>query len=330
MTAVVRHFGHLADGREASAVHLAAGDLRAVVLTYGATLQDLRLRGVPWPLTVGSDSLADYAGPLRYAGAIAGPVANRLAGAEAVIDGQRFRFDANEGATCLHGGASGTSQALWTIAAATGASVTLELDLPDGLGGFPGNRRLRAAYRIEPPATLALDLTATTDAATLMNLAQHSYWNLDGAGTIAGHRLRVAAARYLPVDGLGIPTGEAVAVAGTPFDFREDRTLEARPLYDNTLCLSEGRVALRDVAWLTGRSGLRMTLATTEPGLQVYDGRGLGGGPGAGPVGPHAGLALEAQGWPDAPHHRRFPPVLLRPTGTYRQELRLRFEATGA
>ncbi len=334
MTDSVRNFGALGDGRLIQAIGLTAGDLRAVILTYGATLQDLRLRGVPWPLTVGSDRLDAYLGPLRYAGAIAGPVANRLAGAEAMIDGQPFRFEANEGTTCLHGGATGTSQALWSIEAASPDTVTLGLDLPDGLGGFPGNRRLRATYRIEPPATLALDLTATTDAPTLMNLAQHSYWTLDGTGTIAGHRLRVAAARYLPVDDRGIPTGAAVPVDGTRFDFREGRPLEARPLYDHTLCLSDGRVALRDVAWLTGRSGLGMTLATTEPGLQVYDGRSLGGGPGAGldgrPVEPYAGLALEAQGWPDAPHHPQFPSIVLRPPETYRQRLRLRFAAAGA
>lgn len=334
MAPTIRQFGMLADGRAVAAVHLEAGDLRAVLLTYGATLQDLRLAGVPWPLTVGSESLAAYLGPLRYAGAIVGPMANRLSGAEAIIDGQVLRLEANEGTTCLHGGPTGISQSLWRIEAAGEDHASLVLDLPDGLGGFPGRRRLHAAWRIDPPSTLALDLTATTDAPTLMSLAQHSYWNLDGTRDIGGHRLRVAADRFTPVDGNGLPTGAVMPVDGTVFDLRDGRLLAAAPVYDQNLCLADRRGDLRDVAWLEGRSGVRMTLATTEPGLQVYDGRSLDSGGFAGldgrVVGAFAGVALEPQIWPDAPRHPGFPAALLRPSGTYRQQLRLRFDRAKA
>lgn len=319
-----RHFGRTAAGEAVEAVDLAAGGLRARVLTLGASLQDLRLTGADWPLILGSGSVAAYEGALRYAGAIVGPVANRIAGARLRIGARDFALDPNEaGRTTLHGGAAGTHAQIWRIAALGGDRVTMVLRLADGLGGFPGNRTLVAQYRILPPARLALGLFALTDAPTPVNLASHCYWNLDGQGDITGHRLRVAADRVTPVDGAKVPTGEIASVAGTGFDFRGGQRLGGALRIDHNFCLNAAGAGNNSVE-LRGASDLWMRIATTAPGMQVYDGAHLSlpapaGLDGRG-YGPFAGVALEPQHWPDAMNHPGFPPILLVPGAAYRQE----------
>lgn len=319
------------NGAGVQAVTLRAGGLTARVLTLGAILQDLRLEGVDWPLTLGSGEVAAYEGPMDYFGPIVGPVANRIDGAEAEIAGRVFRFDENAGpGITLHSGRSGTNGQVWRIAAASVDRVTLALDLADGLGGFPGNRRIEAEIGLAEGAALTIRLTATTDAPTLMNLTNHSYWNLDGSGTIAGHRLRVAADHYLPLTARLIPTGEIAPVEGTIFDLRAGRLLEARQTFDVNLCVAEAPRPLTEVAELVGRSGVRLRLATTEPGLQIYDMARVETAPFAGhggaPYGPFAGLAMETQLWPDAVHQSKFPSILLEPGETREQVTRLRFD----
>lgn len=323
MTVRVEDFGRTADGRPVHAVHLTGGELRATILTYGATLQDLRLAGTPWPLTLGSGSVAGYEGTFAYVGQIVGPVANRIAGATAMIDGRRYRFAANEsGRTTLHSGPTGTHAQVWQIEATEGAAVTLRIELPDGLGGFPGNRTLRARFELVAPTALHLTLSAQTDAATLMNLANHSYWNLDGQDDTRGHVLSISADHYLPVDVDLIPLRPA-PVGGTGHDFRAGRPLRSSVALDHNFCLWDAPRGLTPVATLTGARGVRLDLATTAPGLQVYDGRGLATAPWLGltgqPYGPHAGVALEPQDWPDAPNHGTFPSILLTPGAEYRQ-----------
>ena len=289
-------------------------------------LQDLRLAGTDHGLTLGSDRVADYEGDMRYHGALIGPVVNRLTGAQAPVAGEIHRFEANQaGLHTLHGGTAGTHLKLWTIIEADAASVTLAADLPDGEGGFPGNRRLVARFALLPPATLHLTVTAQTDAATLMNVANHSYWNLDGTPCWDGHQLRILADRYLPTTGDFTPTGEIAAVAGSDKDFRQMRPISVgHPLLDTNFCLSDSRVPLRDVLWLRGQSGITMTVATTEPGIQVYDGRNA--------IRPgrdfHEGLAIEAQFWPDAPNQPGFPPIDLAPGDDWQQDTQWRFSRT--
>jgi aldose 1-epimerase len=161
-----------------------------------------------------------------------------------------------------------------------------------------------------------------------MNLANHSYWNLNGTPTTAGHILTVAAETWLPTGADGIPSGEQRAVAGA-FDLRRGRVIDGTEGWDHNFCLYPAPRALTDVASLTGGQ-VRLTLATTEPGLQVYDGRALNTwafpGHSGHPYGPFAGLALEAQRWPDAPNHPGFPPVTLDPGETYRQVTQWRFD----
>jgi aldose 1-epimerase len=160
-----------------------------------------------------------------------------------------------------------------------------------------------------------------------MNLAHHGYWNLDGAPSTRGQRLSIAADRYLPVDALLIPTGEERHVQDV-FDLRKGRALDGSEGFDHNFCLARAPRPLTEVARLEGRHAT-LHLATTEPGLQIYDGRRLDTAPfpghGGKPYGPFAGLAMEPQRWPDAPHHPGFPPITLDPGQTYRQETRWRF-----
>ncbi len=322
---MIEDFGTTRTGRTAHRITLAGGRLTVHLLTLGAALQDLRLAGHPHSLTVGSRDLAAYEGPMQHCGTIMGPVANRIAGARATVDGRLLQFDRNFlGRHTLHGGSAATHRKLWTLADHGPAHATLTLTLPDGEGGFPGSRRLGARFALDGP-TLRLTLDAETDAPTPMNLANHSYWNLGPQPTTAGHRLTVHAGRYLPSDAALIPTGEIADVTGTRFDYRSGRPVEAgaEGLVDTNFCLADARGPLRRAATLTGPGGLAMDMATTEPGLQVFDGHILGQPDcrttdGAAPV-PYAGLALEAQFWPDAPNHPDFPAITLRPGQPWRQ-----------
>jgi aldose 1-epimerase len=300
--------------------------MSATILTWGAALQDVRLEGVPHGLTLGGPNMAAYEGPMGYFGTIVGPVANRIAGARARIAGRDYLFAANDGPNLLHGGRDGTQGRIWHLDGATGTEARLILTLPDGAGGFPGTRSITAAYRLSG-ASLMLTLTATSDAPTLMNLAHHGYWTLDGGPTTRGQRLTIDAERYLPVDPLLIPTGEERPVHDA-FDLRAGRVLDGSEGLDHNFCLARAPRALTEVARLAGHTAT-MHLATTEPGLQIYDGRRLDTAPYPGhdgtPYGPFAGLAMEPQRWPDAPHQPAFPPITLEPGQTYRQETRWRF-----
>jgi aldose 1-epimerase len=307
----ITEFGKTSTGATVQSISISAGDLTAHILTYGAIVQHVGLAGVAHSLTLGSDRLSDYEGEMCYHGALIGPVANRIASARTSLNGVALQFEPNLGGPhLLHSGTIGAHRKIWTIAEITAASVTLTLTLPDGEGGFPGNRHIRATYEIVAPATLRLTLAASSDAPTLLNFANHSYWNLDGTGHWHGHSLQIAADHFLPVTADLIPTGAITPVDATPYDFRTKRALiPGQPPLDTNFCLSTTKAPLRHVATLTGQSGIALALATTEPGLQIYDAR-------------HAeydGLALEAQGWPDAPNHSAFPSIITTPDAPYAQ-----------
>lgn len=318
-------FGVTADGRAVSRITLGQGPLTASILTWGAVLQGVWLAGVPYNLTLGSDRLSDYEGDMRYHGSLIGPVVNRLTDGKAHLAGQSLEFERNfNNRHCLHSGSAGTHLKVWTLAEVSERSCTLHLDLADGEGGFPGNRRVTAQYSVGDRNTLGLGVTVMTDRPTLVNFANHSYWNLDGTPTYAGHRLRVAADRYLPTTADFTPTGEIVAVAGTDLDFRDERGIApGAPEFDTCFCLSESRQPLREALVLTGRSGVSMHVSTTEPAVQVYDARDARRPNG----GPHEGLAIEAQNWPDAPNHAGFPSIELERGKIYRQTTTWRFLA---
>ncbi len=313
-------------------ITLSNGSLSATILARGAILQDLRLAGVPHALTVGSPDGAAYGDPLRYFGAVVGPVANRIAQGTARIGDRVCRFDRNDhGTHTLHGGATGTHAQTWDIDLVRPDQVCLTLALPDGTGGFPGNRTLAATYALIGPDTLELTLTAGTDADSWLNLAPHALWNLDGSPDLTGHSLQVAADHYLPTDARAMVTGDIAPVAGTPFDFRSPRAIgpDTLPRLDHNFCLCAARRLPVHVLTLTGASGRAMEVATSETGVQVYDAAGFDGGGArdhAGrPIGAFCGLAIEPQGWPDAPNRPDFPSVRVAAGTAVRQITRWRF-----
>ncbi len=319
----ISDFGTTARGEAVQRITLTNGALCASVLTLGAALQGLWWSGIPHSLTLGSDRLADYEGAMRHHGVLVAPVVNRLSGGRAMIDGVLHRLVANQdGLHTLHSGPTGSHLQVWTLAEATETSATLTLTLPDGLGGFPGNRVVTAIFSVPDDATLRLQITARTDKPTLFNAANHSYWNLDGTPDWSGHTLQIDAARYLPTTASFAPTGEVRATQGSAFDFRSPRKITpAHPALDNAFCLSDHPRALTPVLTLTGQSRVSMTVATTDASIQVYDGRAaIRPGHGA-----YEGLAIEPQNWPDAPNHEGFPSIALNPGQTYRQTSEWRF-----
>ncbi len=325
-------FGIRADGHPVTRITLCNGALTARILTLGAIVQDLRLDGVPYPLVLGSDSLMPYLGAMQYCGAMVGRCANRVAQGQFTLDGQTYQLSRNAQGHCLHGGAQGMSAQIWTITAQRTDQVTLHLSLPDGHMGFPGRLDVQLCIALIDQA-LEFDIRAKCDRATLCNLSHHGFFILDDSGSIAGHSLQVAAPNYLPVDPTQVPTGEIATVAGTAFDYRTPRDLKGIAL-DHNFCLSAARVAPRAVARLCSRrSCLVMEMQTTEPGLQVYTANHL---PKPGICGlegrqyaRHAGIALEAQVWPDAANHSGFPSAVLRPGALYHQQTRYSFHRDG-
>ncbi len=314
-------FATLADGRPVHQLTLSAGDLSVDLLTYGAVLQHVRLAGIDHDLSLGSDDIADYQGAMRYYGALIGPVANRISGARATVDGAEYRFVANNNRALLHSGRHGTQSKIWQVTEQTADRVRMSIELPDGADGFPGTRRISLRWQVLPPSVLRLEIEATTDERSLMNPVNHSYWNLNGTPTTEGQLLRVAADHVLPIDAESLPTGEIAPTAGSDLDFRAPRPLApAAPALDHNFCLSSEDVDLREVAELIG-DRVSMRLATTAPGLQVYDGRDcdLAG------FAAYAGLALEPQRWPDAPHNPAFPDITLDPGKSFRQVTEWRF-----
>lgn len=327
MTGAIEQFGTLPDGTPVQRVAIAAGDLSAHFITYGAVLQDLRLAGHAAPLVLGFDNLGDYLAHSKHFGATAGPCANRTARGHVEFGDRTVTLDINEGRNHIHGGREGTGHLNWTLEKAAADRVSFSLTLPDGHMGYPGPMRLHAHFRIVPPATLEVVYEADSESPTLVNLAHHSYFNLSGEPDILGHELTIHAERYLPVDDEKIPLGPPAPVAGTEFDFRTPRTFGAThgaaSRLDHNFCLADARGPMQPaVRVVAPASGVALEVTTTEPGVQAYDGYqlkvpvpGLDGFA----MGPHAGFALEAQIWPDSANHPTYAQARLAPGERLRQ-----------
>jgi aldose 1-epimerase len=341
--------GTLADGREIREVLLVTrAGAEARIMELGATLRDLLVPargGGKQRVVLGFDGLAVYEQGAHHAGAIAGRYANRIAHGRFSLDGRSFQLGLNEaGRHSLHGGAHGFGRRPWNLVEHGSNAATLALVSPAGDEGYPGTLRVWCRYELMEPATLALDLAATTDEATIVNLAQHSYFNLDGSDDVRDHELRIAADFYTPTDSELIPTGEIARLVGTPFDFRAARPVRHVPAgastpfgYDVNFVLdcsrgeSSGGLALAHAATLTSRgNGMSLEVWTTEPGLQLYDCHNMefsARGHDDRRYGLGAGLALEAQRFPDSPNRAHFQSAVLRPGETYRQRTEYRFIA---
>ena len=316
-------FGTTRAGADVAAIPLRAGRLSARILTLGAILQDLRLDAQP--LTLGSADLAAYDnGPLQHFGAVIGPVAGRLRDGQGGLAGRSLKLSTGPHPHALHCERHGLHRAIWSVADAGGAHVRLETAAAPGAGGLPGARRFAATYALSETA-LRLTLEAETDAATWINLTHHGYWRLGAAPGLDGHRLQIAAERHLPIDADTLPTGDIAPVAGTRFDFRDARVLAPTDRIDHCFCLSEAETAPRAVAAFTAPDGMALSVYSTSPGLQIFTGDGVSSGAYPGhdgqPYHSRPGLAIEPQGWPDAPNHPSFPSIEVGPGQAWRREI---------
>ncbi len=266
-------------------------------------------------------------------GAVVGRYANRIAGGMFTLDGQTYTLARNHGPNHLHGGSVGFSHVRWdaqTVQAPDAVGVQFTYTSRDGEEGYPGTLTVQVAYSLTNANAMRMKYTAVTDRATVINLTNHAYWNLAGAGqgNILGHELLLEADQYLPVDATTIPTGELASVAGTPFDFTRPQMIGARidqtpgdpQGYDHCYVLrgQRGQLELAARARDAG-SGRTMEVYTTQPGVQLYTGNYLDDGPSSGGYGRHGGFCLETQHYPDAPNQPRFPSVVLRPGETYHE-----------
>jgi aldose 1-epimerase len=332
------------------AVLTAPGGAVAKVMSYGATLRDLSVpaKDGPRQVALGFPTFDPYPQHAPHFGATAGRYANRIAGGKFTLDGKTYQLPLNQANRhSLHGGGKGFGKRNWTLVHAAADRAVLALVSPDGEAGYPGTLTATCLYRLTVNAAgqvvFGTELTATTDAPTVVNLCHHSYWNLDGSPDILDHELMLRANLITPVDADLIPNGALSPVNGTPFDFRTARPIRhmsadgARFWYDHNYMLRRDRREPSTAAGLevahaatlrSLKNGLAMEVWTTEPAMQLYDGQGMKppvAGHHGGLYGPCAGIAMEPQHVPDSPNLPHFPSTVLRPGEVYRQVTEYRF-----
>jgi len=356
-TATRSDFGRMPDGSEVQAVTLRNDDGVTVrVITYGARVQEVVVPdrdGHPADIALGFSSLQGYLSPSDpYFGATVGRFANRIANGRFTLHGHTYQLPINDGPNSLHGGRKGFDRQLWTIVAVTqgpaSAGVSLRYVSPNGDQGYPGTLTATATYALDDHERLHIEYRATTDAPTIVNLSNHTYWNLsgEGSGTVMNERLMIPAAQITPVDATQIPTGVFEPVAGTPFDFREPKAIgrdirdgRSRQLffgrgYDMNWVISRHAVeAPRLVARVVDpRSGRVLELASTQPGLQFYSGNFLNGtlvGTSGHLYRQGDAFVLEPQIFPDTPNHPNFGSAVLDPGQVYRNQIIYTFSTVG-
>lgn len=341
-------FGALPDGRTVAVVTLGNGHgMRARVIAYGATLQSLEVPdrdGRSVNIVLGYADIAGYVDKPQYFGATVGRYANRIAGGRFVLAGKTYSVPINNGPNSLHGGTKGFDKVLWTVVGVThdtdSASVTLRYVSPAGDMGYPGTLTTTAIYTLDEQNRLTIDYRATTDKPTIVNLSNHTYWNLggEGSGSVMGERMTIPAETYLPVDATSIPTGEFAPVAGTPFDFRKAKPIgrdirdgASQQLlnghgYDHNWVISrKPSVKPRMIARVEDpESGRVLTLVSSQPGLQFYSGNFLDGttvGTGGHVYRQGDAFVLEPQLFPDTPNQPAFGSARLAPGQTYRNRI---------
>jgi aldose 1-epimerase len=290
-------------------------------------------------ITLGFPDLAGYLANAPYFGGICGRYANRIAFGKFTLDGKEYQLAQNNGPHHLHGGLHSFIKKVWQhdrVEADGAVGVKFTYVSPDGEEGYPGTLTVSVTYTLNDANELRLDYEAVTDQPTVLNLTNHAYWNLAGAGSGAVHdqQLQLFCDRYLPVDEGSIPTGELAEVAGTVMDFREPHPIGERieqPVngnggYDHCYVVNGQPGELRRAARIVDPgSGRVLEIDTTEPGIQLYTGNHLKGTPETGHAAKHGAFCLEAQHLPDSPNRPEFPTTVLRPGETYRQTTVHRF-----
>lgn len=329
-----RHFG-TTEGQEVS-LYTLTNELgfEVSITNFGGAVVSLKApdrHGVFADVVLGYDTLEEYVQNPRYFGGLIGRHANRIGLGKFSLAGSEFQLTQNNGVNHLHGGAKGFDKRVWKVIDHT-SNLKLEYFSSDGEEGYPGNLTAQVIYSLSENE-LRIDYEATTDRETIVNLTNHSYFNLAGDGDILGHELTLPADAFTPVSEQLIPSGEIKSVADTPMDFRRGKPigtdLEAAGGYDHNFVLSNFDGSLRPAARLyEPGSGRVLEIFTTEPGMQFYSGNFLDGslsGKGGMVYHKYTGLCLEPQHFPDAPNHPNFPSTVLRPGETYRHVSRYRF-----
>ncbi len=341
MEATRKPFGKTADGRAVDAFVLDndAG-VRATLTNYGATLVSVLApdrSGRIVDVVLGFDTLGGYLAETNpYMGCCCGRFANRIANGRFTLDGTGYMLAANNGPNALHGGIVGFDKKLWEAEIVGDHAVRMSLTSPDGEEGYPGTLKVEIEYRLDEQGELRIDYAATTDRKTVLNLTNHSYFNLAGGGKVYDHVLRINADRYAVKDETSIPTGELRPVAGTVMDFtvptpigRNIAAVADDLGYDHNYCLNQfapGELVLAAVA-KEPASGRTLECWTTEPGVQLYTANWVENLPGKGGAvyNKHEGFCLETQHWPDSPNRPEFPSTELAPGETYTQTCIYRF-----
>jgi len=321
-----------------------ANGMKAAIMTYGGAVVSLTApdrSGKYADVVIGMDSLDGYLKGVPYFGALIGRYGNRIGHAQFTLDGKTYHVPKNDGDNSLHGGTRGFDKRVWT-ARETGGGLELTYVSKDGEEGYPGTLTAKVLYTLTPQNELRIEYTATTDKNTVLNLTNHSYFNLSGAGEgdILGHEVTIHAARFTPVDKGLIPTGELRAVKGTPFDFTKGTAIGARiDQSDEQLQFGKGY----DHNWVLDGTGTRtaaevydpksgrvMEVITDQPGLQFYTGNFLDGtihGKGGKAYGRRNAFCMETQHFPDSPNQPKFPSTELKPGQTYHTVTTYRFSA---
>jgi aldose 1-epimerase len=323
--------------------------LTARIINYGGIVVSLMApdrNGKMADVVLGFDSLNGYLqNPGPFFGALIGRYGNRIGHARFTLDGRVYQLDRNDGENSLHGGARGFDKHIWTPRELTDGGIELTYLSADGEEGYPGNLRATVTYHLTDANELRIDYAASTDKDTVVNLTNHSYFNLKGAGTgdVLDHRLMLNADRFTPVDASLIPTGELRAVAGSPFDFRSGATIGSRieandeqlkigKGYDHNWVLNRGSDGLMLAARVEEPStGRILEVFTTQPGVQFYTGNFLDGtikGKGSKVYGRRSGFCLETQHFPDSPNKPAFPTTELKPGQKYQSTTVFRFAAS--
>lgn len=340
-------FGKTPDGAEVRLFTLSNGrGMTAKVTEYGAILTELWVPDAKGNITnvvLGFDNLEQYLAGHPFFGATTGRFANRIAKGRFTLDGKEYSLATNNAPNHLHGGLKGFDKRLWKARPLrhTGSSVAVEFAYisPDGEEGYPGTLTTKVTYTLSANNELRIDYEATTDKATVVNLTNHSYFNLGGGGSILDHLLMINADRYTVPDATLIPTGEIAPVQNTALDFRQARpigrdiaaVMAGTKGYDHNFVLNNGGGKLAFCARATDpKSGRVLEVWTTEPGVQLYTGNNLDGklkGPGGVSYARHSGFCLETQHFPDSPNKPTFPSCILRPGETLKSTTGLRFAA---